>query len=141
MLKNILQVFKYFIPDSIKPILIQIYLKVFRPHVYKAQRDYKFTDEHLKFAHILECMNYVRVAGVENDIPPVYFEFGCHSGRTFSAAVRAASYFKMKNAQFYAFDSFEGLPTTDATEDGIFQAGTFCTAQNDFINIVKKILF
>jgi hypothetical protein len=68
----------------------------------------------------------------------VYFEFGCHSGRTFSAAVRAARFLKMDDAEFFAFDSFEGLPPTSAAEDGIFQTGAFCTARTDFVRIVEK---
>ena len=35
-----------------------------------------------------------------------YFEFGCHSARTFCAAMNAASYLK-SNFEFFAFDSFK----------------------------------
>ena len=52
---------------------------------------YKLTDEKFKFSHILEAVNYVRVAL----IPPVFFEFGCHSGRTFSTAINAANFLKL----------------------------------------------
>jgi O-methyltransferase len=44
----------------------------------------------------------------------------------------------MTDVKFYAFDSFEGLPTTNAKEDGIFETGSFCTSQSDFLKIVKQ---
>jgi hypothetical protein len=108
------------------------------PKLLPALRDYTHTDETLKFVHILECMNYARVAGAGGAIPPVFFEFGCHSGRTFSAAVRAARFLGMEDASFYAFDSFEGLPPTDPKEDGIFQAGSFATSRAVFLRIVEQ---
>jgi O-methyltransferase len=109
-----------------------------RPKLFPAFEDYTFTDERLKFVHILEALNYVRVAGAHGVIPPVYLEFGCHSGRTFSSAVRAAKFLNMTDAQFFAFDSFEGLPATDPAEDGVFRTGTFATSREDFVRIVSE---
>jgi len=109
------------------------YLSVFDRHAHRAHLDYRRTDEDFKFIHILEAMNYARVA----ELPAVYFEFGCHSGRTFSAAVRAARYLKMQNARFFAFDSFQGLPETKAEEDGYFQSGTFATGVDEFVRLVR----
>ena len=74
-------------------------------------------------------------------VSPVFFEFGCHSGRTFSATVNAARYLDMKETEFYAFDSFEGLPQTDKEEDGIFQTGDFSTSESDFRKIIKRKTF
>ena len=42
------------------------------------------------------------------------------------------------NMEFYAFDSFEGLPDTNEEEDGHFQAGTFSTSRSEFLRIVRK---
>jgi hypothetical protein len=111
---------------------------VLQPKLYPALKDYRFSDERLKFVHILECMNYLRIAGADGVIPAVYFEFGCHSGRTFSSAVRAAKFLKLRDAQYYAFDSFEGLPPTDPQEDGYFQAGQFATSRSTFVRIVRR---
>ena len=44
----------------------------------------------------------------------------------------------MDNMEFYAFDSFEGLPDTNEDEDGYFQAGTFSTSCEEFVDIVRK---
>lgn len=91
------------------------------------------TDEKFKFTHVLEAVNYVKVA----ELPNVFFEFGCHSGRTYSAALLASKFlnFELEN---YAFDSFEGLPKTSKEEDGYFRSGTFNTKKEDFVKIVKN---
>ena len=86
----------------------------------------------------MECVNYLRVAGFEKEIPPVIFEFGCHSGRTFSSMINASKYLKLNDAKFYAFDSFEGLPKTNQKVDGFFQTGTFSTSISNFKKIVKS---
>jgi hypothetical protein len=119
---------------SIKASLKSIFYALFNRHLYSAHKDYRFTDEQLKFSHILEAVNYVRVA----ELPNVYFEFGCHSARTFSAAARATKYLKMQDAQLYAFDSFEGLPETVKEDDGYFEAGTFFTPIESFLHLVKS---
>ena len=83
----------------------------------------------------MEAINYVKVAL----LPKVYFEFGCHSGRTFSAAIRASRELGVLNdTKFYAFDSFEGLPQT-TYEDGIFEAGTFSTGVGEFKKALKNL--
>jgi O-methyltransferase len=137
-MKKILKRCISLLPTIIQRYIYKISFAVKHPNLVTALNDYKYTDEHLKFVHILECINYVRVAGSGGVISPVYFEFGCHSGRTFSAAVNAARFLNMENAEFYAFDSFQGLPSTDSTNDGIFQSGTFCTARAEFISIVDR---
>ena len=103
------------------------------PTLKKPQKWYRSSDETVKFQHILEAVNYVRVA----ELPKVFFEFGCSSGRTFSAAILAAKYLGM-SMNAYAFDSFEGLPETNKSEDGYFQAGSYNTPLSDFKQIVKK---
>ena len=111
-----------------------LYFSVFNRPLYHAHQDYKFTDERLKYAHIVEAVNYARIA----ELPNVFFEFGCHSARTFSVAARATKYLEIKNAQLFAFDSFQGLPTTTKQEDGVFEEGTFRTAIEEFTRLVKK---
>lgn len=115
--------------------LVKSYYKFFKPHAYKAYNDYVFSDEKLKFMHLLETINYCKVA----EMPRVYFEFGCHSARTFSAVVRAADFLKMSDMQFYAFDSFEGLPETKLADDGVFQTGEFATPILEFKKRVLKM--
>ena len=118
----------------IKQKLKSLFYIIFDRNLYKAHKSYIFTDEQLKFTHILEAINYIRVA----ELPKSYFEFGCHSARTFSAAVRSARYLKMSDMEFYAFDSFEGLPEVIKEEDGFFKSSSFSTNMPDFLSIVKK---
>ncbi|QWE28993.1 TylF/MycF/NovP-related O-methyltransferase [Polynucleobacter sp. AM-7D1] len=104
-----------------------------------AIKNYQYLDEDSKYLHILEAINYVRVAGNNGQIiPAVYFEFGCHSGRTFSSAINAFNCLGMVQAEAYAFDSFEGLPPTSSINDGIFEKGSFSTDVKNFKNIVRK---
>ena len=57
----------------------------------------------------LQSINYLKIS----KLPLVYYEFGCHSARTFSSAIRASRELGIfDDFKFYAFDSFEGLPKT-----------------------------
>jgi|SRR6266508_650516 len=93
---------------------------------------YRESDERTKFVHIMEAVNYLRVAG----LPTVFFEFGCHSGRTFSAALLAARFLKIQ-LDAYAFDSFEGLPESDEDSTGVFAKGRFRTDVRAFKDAVR----
>ncbi len=95
---------------------------------------YHTSDESEKYRHLLEAVNYLRVA----QLPPVFFEFGCHSARTFSATLRAARHLGV-DLDAYAFDSFRGLPKTDPAEDGYFETGTFATARPTFERRVRRL--
>jgi O-methyltransferase len=134
-----MEILTSFIKNNIKSHFIRQKLKslfylIFDRNLYKAHKSYTFTDEKLKFTHILEAINYIRVA----ELPNSYFEFGCHSARTFSAAARSARYLKMSDMEFYAFDSFEGLPEVVKEEDGFFKSSSFSTNMPDFLRLVKK---
>jgi O-methyltransferase len=121
----------------IKIIIIKIYVFFRNMYFYDSYQLYKKCDETDKFSHILESVNYIKVAGGNGAIlPPVYFEFGCYSGRTFSTAINSANYLQIKNFKFYAFDSFLGLPETD--EQNIFKKGQYKFSKKDFKKIIKK---
>jgi O-methyltransferase len=122
------------LPARHRTFLKGLWLFLFDGFSYRAHCDYLFTDERLKYVHILESINYTRVAG----IPSVYFEFGCHSARTFAAAVRASRYFRLNNFKFFAFDSFQGLPSTNQVDDGTFSTGTFATGIDEFLSLVHQ---
>ena len=67
---------------------------------------------------------------------PIYFEFGCYSGRTFSAAINAYNFFKIKNFSAYAFDSFRGLPENEETQSSVFKPGSFSMSKINFVQEV-----
>tara|TARA_Y100001968_G_scaffold307221_2_gene324834 strand:- start:19343 stop:20116 length:774 start_codon:yes stop_codon:yes gene_type:complete len=122
----------------IRNFLKLIYFYFVRSKLLETHKNYIYTDEKFKFIHILEAINYQRIAGNDGElIPKTFFEFGCHSGRTFSSAINTANYFGISNYEFYAFDSFKGLPITNSSDDGIFKAGTFYTSEDKFKKIIK----
>ena len=136
-MKSLLVKISNLINPSLSKFLRGILVFLRSRHIYSAWKIYTLSDETNKYQHITEAMNYLRIAGANNRLPNTYFEFGCHSGRTFSAAINAANYLKMDGCEFHAFDSFGGLPqTSDA--DGYFQEGTFNTSEKDFVKIVKR---
>ena len=129
-----IKIIKKLFPENLLYKISLIYLKIFYNNNYIAHKDYVSTDFNQKCVHIMEAINYVKIS----QLPKVFFEFGCHSGRTFSAAIRASRELNILNeTSFYAFDSFEGLPNTTA-EDGIFKTGTFNTGENDFKKALIK---
>jgi len=134
MFKSLFQI----LPSFLKKMIRSCIFAFKSPKLLETSKQYKYSDEQLKFVHILECINYLKVAGYKNNLPQVYFEFGCHSGRTFSSAVNAANYLGLEEANFFAFDSFKGLPKTKENEDGIFQEGEYSTGVQEFKRIVKK---
>ena len=125
------------LPPTLAQVIARCLLFFLSPRKFSSWRLWNRSDEADKYQHILEGLNYLRVAGDKNRLPSTFFEFGCHSGRTFSTAINAARFLKMENVEFHAFDSFEGLPDTDES-DGYFERGTFNTSESDFIRIVKR---
>ena len=113
-------------------ILKYFYYKAVKPKLFNTYKNYELSDQKFKFTHILEAINYTRLVMLE----PNYFEFGCHSGRTFSSAINSFEFLKINNFEAYAFDSFNGLPDT-TNDDGYFEKGTFKTSQKDFIRLIK----
>ena len=99
--------------SQLRNILKNVYFNTINRKLLSSYKNYSFSDETAKFTHILEAINYLRIAGDDgNVLPQTYYEFGCHSGRTFGA-MNASKLLKMKNFKSFAFDSFQGLPETD----------------------------
>jgi O-methyltransferase len=78
---------------------------------------------------LAEAMYFVKSCEVQGD----YLEFGVFQGRAFSAACFLARERRLK-MQFWAFDSFEGLPSSE----GEFQLGKYNCSQESFLRNVKK---
>ena len=132
---NVLRLLDY-VPAILRARLLSLAFWLRHPTLREAAKAYARSDYALKTTHITEAINYLRVAGNSGSLlPQTYFEFGCHSGRTFSAAVNAGRFLKMDDLVCYAFDSFQGLPRTNK-EDGYFKTGTFFTNRQDFVDIV-----
>ena len=119
-----------------------IFILIFNNRLLNSHKRFINIDENDRYKHLFEATYYLKVAGTLADgkdvLPKTYFEFGCHSARTFSTVINAVNYLDIKNFKFYAFDSFKGLPTTNILEDGIFVKGQYLTSKNNFIKLVKK---
>ena len=74
-----------------------------------------------------------------NNISGSYFEFGCHRARTFRFALRE-SIIKNIKQDFYAFDSFQGLPDekNNFQQNKNFLAGFLKTNKNSFLKLISK---
>ena len=53
------------LPLNFKKLLKSIFFIIFNPKLLQTHKRYLFTDEHLKCVHILESINYQKVAGNE----------------------------------------------------------------------------
>jgi hypothetical protein len=78
-----------------------------------------------------QAMNYVKKCEVSGD----YLEFGVWQGRTFAAACFLAME-RQLDMQFWAFDSFQGLPGTE----GEFRAGAYSSSCEAFLRNVKHCI-
>lgn len=73
----------------------------------------------------------------ENRIVGDYYEFGCHQVRTFRMALTEARRHMLGTMQFYAFDSFRGLPETkQAAEIETWNPGALRTTEREFLDVI-----
>ena len=74
-----------------------------------------------------------------NNISGSYFEFGCHKARTFRFALRE-SIIKNMNMDFYAFDSFQGLPDhkNNEKQNAMYLKGSLNTKISDFKKLTES---
>lgn len=76
----------------------------------------------------------------DNDIRGDYLEFGCHRARTFRMALTEARRQNMDFMNFYAFDSFEGLPDCDPAHvwTKTWSKGALKTGEDEFQAIIAE---
>lgn len=80
------------------------------------------------------CFDYIN----ENSIYGDYHEYGVHKARTFRMALTEARRQDMEEMQFFAFDSFQGLPASNShLHDGWIE-GALTTSEESFQNIIKQ---
>jgi O-methyltransferase len=82
------------------------------------------------------AMEYTRSAGLDGD----YLEFGVWRGRAFAAACYLAKS-RAPSMNFYAFDSFCGLPDKnelDASGHQMFKAGEYSCSEREFLKNVRR---
>ena len=75
----------------------------------------------------------------ENSIEGDYHEFGCHRCRTFRMAMLEASkHFLEKKINFYAYDSFQGLPKVEQDHEfgSRWDEGSLSTSSEKFKSLI-----
>lgn len=77
----------------------------------------------------------------EHKIDGSYFEFGVHKAQTFRMALRE-SYVKKFTKDFYAFDSFQGLPHEKnfTDQNDRFKKGNLLTNERQFNKLINPYL-
>ena len=82
------------------------------------------------------AMDYISSSTVDGD----YLEFGVWRGRSFAAACYLARKQGL-SINFYAFDSFRGLPENtevDVTGKQAFRQGDYSCSEREFLNNIKR---
>lgn len=86
-----------------------------------------------KLAFYVQAFDFLSDNKVEGD----YYEFGCHRVRTFRMALTEARRHNLSNMNFFAFDSFTGLPEpTTAPSVTMWKQGVLCTTEEQFRDLI-----
>ena len=89
-----------------------------------------------KYRFFVKAFDYIKDQRLKGD----YHEYGCHRVRTFRMALTEARRHTLEDMNFYAFDSFEGLPqTTSNPVHHVWSSpGALTTSQEEFMRIVAE---
>jgi len=75
----------------------------------------------------------------QNDVQGGYYEFGCHRCRTFRMALSEARRHNVRDMDFIAFDSFQGLPEpTNPTAVEMWKQGALSTSESEFMKMIRE---
>lgn len=87
-----------------------------------------------KYRFFVKIFDFIKDNRVHGD----YHEYGCHRVRTFRMALTEARRHELDDMDFFAFDSFKGLPpVTSGPSVEIWQQGALTTTVERFWEIVK----
>lgn len=74
-----------------------------------------------EFGMIAQAMEFAKINNMEGD----YFEFGLWQGKTFKYAHKMRRRYAVEQMKLRGFDSFQGLPQHQDSQDNIWHAGQF----------------
>lgn len=87
-----------------------------------------------KYAFYVQAFDFF----TDNKVKGDYYEFGCHRGRTFRMALTEARRHNLSEMNFYAFDSFEGLPEPETSPSvTMWKQGVLCTTEEQFLELIR----
>jgi len=87
-----------------------------------------------EFGMIAQAFEFKKINHIEGD----YFEFGLWRGKTFVYAHKMMQRYKIKGVKLRGFDSFEGLPAHEDSQDNIWNEGQFCCSETEFRKIMRE---
>lgn len=91
---------------------------------------YSVAEENLR-----RIMGFIDYGKIEGD----YAEFGVYQGHSFVSAYKFAEFFGIKGMNFWAFDSFEGLPEIKGIDkEGIWKKGEYSCSLENFTKFLKQ---
>jgi len=80
------------------------------------------------------AFDFIKDSGIVGD----YLEFGVHKARTFRMALSEARLQELNQMNFWAFDSFEGLPKSDSHNHVKWGPGALATSEQEFMAIIHS---
>lgn len=88
-----------------------------------------------KYRFFVKAFDYIKDCRIEGD----YHEYGCHRGRTFRMALTEARRHDLAAMNFFAFDSFKGLPrTTSNPSHAVWGTrGALSTSEKEFLALIR----
>lgn len=106
---------------------------------WNKQREIEYNNNEIrqkaKYWFFQNAFDYLGANFVDGD----YMEFGCHKARTFRMALSEARKKHMDSMNFYAFDSFEGLPeASDIDKFPGWERGNLKTSEDFFMQLIKE---
>lgn len=91
-----------------------------------------------RYRFIVKTMGYL--CACRNTPGNDYYEFGCFGANTFRMVLSEARKHGLDAMNFFAFDSFEGLPTTDSQGHGLgWDGGDMAMSEEQFMSLVKAM--
>lgn len=102
-------------------------------------REIRFNNDRIRYNErqkfIWQTFDFIK----ESHVTGSYFEFGCHKAITFRMALAEAHRRGIDWMDFYAFDSFEGLPSTSPIDYfPQWKAGALATSEERFLDLVRR---
>lgn len=73
-----------------------------------------------------------------NNLKGDYLEFGVFSGNSLMTAIHFSKFFKIKDINFYGFDSFEGMPQPVGIDKGLMSASDYSCDLEEVNRILKN---
>ena len=128
---------KKVVPPDYYPLQVSLYSRLAAPRITPLP---KFSCCFFQLRERLAFFEAAQYFLQVNEIEGVYLEFGCHEANTFRMALNTLGSYALPNRipHFYAFDSFEGMPTPEGIDkQKIWKAGMNFTSEERLLRLCR----